>query len=95
MSFSTLIPGGASSVVTMRKPLAFTFAITARKSGTENPMWFIVVPLVPPLGAIAFRKISALGSLMISRVLDPIVIAVPPRVLTQNFLCSSTLVTLR
>ena len=55
-------------------------------------MWFTDVPLVPLVGSPSRMNTSTLGNLTISS-RPPTVTSSPPRVSTQNRLCSSMLVT--
>ena len=67
MSSVTFTVAATESVVIILKPFALIFATSGRRSGTEKPMWFTVVPIVPPVGAcIGRKKISTFGNLMIS-----------------------------
>ena len=94
MSSFTSRSGGASELVIILKPFALTFSTAARMFGTEKPMWLAVVPLEPPVGALAKKKIRTFGNLTISALFVPIFIAVPPSALTKNRFCSSTLAVL-
>ena len=65
-------------------------------SGTENPMWLTVVPMVPPVGACMGRKkIRTFGNSMISCWLVPTFTTVPPSVSTKNFFCAAMFVVFR
>ena len=71
------------SLVIILKPLALILATTDFNSGTEKPIWFTVLPIVPPVGACIGRKNkNTFGNSMTSRLLSPIVASVPPSVST-------------
>ena len=61
----------------------------ARRSGTPKPMWFTVVPMVPPVGFCARKNTSTPGNFTMSALLAPNFIAVPPSAAVKNFFCAS------
>ena len=83
MSSVTFTVAATESFVIILKPLALIFATTGFRSGTEKPMWFTVVPIVPPVGfCIGRKKSRTFGNSMISTMLVPIFLSVPPSVST-------------
>src|SRR5688572_21665646 len=85
MSSVTLTVAATESLVIILKPLALILATMGSKSGTEKPMWFTVLPIVPPVGACIGRKNkNTFGNSMTSRLFAPIVASLPPSVSTKN-----------